>query len=83
MFLVGFTLWILENMFFGWNQTAQSNAETVLDLLSAVLIFWGVFGDIASGLNYTKNISTDAVNIAKNYSYDQSDVCAECNQIKK
>ena len=53
--LAGFTLWILETWYFGWNMKAQSAPESILDAISWSLIVWGIIGDILSGIIIIKN----------------------------
>lgn len=47
LFFLGFVLWILENTYFGWNATAQSGAERLVDMVCSVLLYVGVTGSIA------------------------------------
>ena len=49
IFWAGLILWLLETAYFGWNETAQSGAERVLDIVSAGLVLYGVVGIIARG----------------------------------
>ena len=60
MSAIGFIIWIAETAYFGWNETAQSAAERILDTLSLVLIFWGIFGDIATNLTIKKGTHINA-----------------------
>jgi hypothetical protein len=60
IFLIGFIIWILENIFFGWNHKPESSFEGVMDILSAILIFWGVVGDIVSNLHIHKHTDVNA-----------------------
>lgn len=43
----GLTFWMLETAYFGWNMTAQSGAERVLDIVTGAMIFSGCIGLIA------------------------------------
>lgn len=65
--IIGITLWISETAFFGWNDKPINGMERVLDVISWLLIFWGIIGDISSGLTYKKQykIKADTV-IIKN-----------------
>jgi len=65
---LGIVLWILETALFGWNTTAQSAPEMILDVLSWLLIIWGVIGDIADGIHYVKNTIV------------QAGICANCEK---
>jgi len=70
---IGFILWIGETAFFGWNAKPESVAESTLDVLSALLIGWGIIGDILKGVeihkkshttfNETHNITTQKVEL--------------------
>ena len=66
--IAGLMLWLLENSYFGWNVTAQSGAEKFFDAVSFILIFWGVIGDILSGMTIHKdmNVYTKTVNVKSN-----------------
>lgn len=46
MLIVAVILFVAENMFFGWNKTAQSQPEEWADAIVAVLFFFGVMGSI-------------------------------------
>jgi len=43
----GVVLWLLETAYFGWNMTAQSGAERVLDIIVTAMIFYGAVGGVA------------------------------------
>lgn len=62
----GFAIWILETVYFGYNETPQSGAEAILDFVSAVMIVWGILGDLASTLYVVKIDSPHPVDIATN-----------------
>ena len=51
----GILLWISSTAYFGYNETAQSPAESFTDTISTLLIFWGLLGDILTNLKITKN----------------------------
>lgn len=65
---LGLVVWFIETWAFGWNATSHSDAESFWDSVSAILIFWGIIGDILNGLTITKTI-----NIAENHDHMQSD----------
>lgn len=44
--LVGLLLWLAETWYFGWNATAQSDAERALDILSGSIMLYGFFGSL-------------------------------------
>ena len=56
---IGFTLWLTETAYFGWNETAQSTPESILDTIAWLFIVWGILGDILNGLQITKNTIID------------------------
>lgn len=47
IFWAGLAIWILENVYFGWNATAQSGLERLTDFVSNVAMYVGVVGSIA------------------------------------
>lgn len=57
--LFGFVLWIAETDYFGWNATAQSTAESILDTISWLLIVWGIVGDIVANLEIHKHYNIE------------------------
>lgn len=63
--LAGITLWVIENIYFGWNKTPQSGLEGFCDLLAAILMFWGVVGDITSNLTIVKRTDIEHVESIK------------------
>jgi len=54
LIVAGFTLWITETVYFGFNLYAVSNAEKFLDNISFALI---VVGIIVNGLRINININ--------------------------
>jgi hypothetical protein len=54
LFIGGALLWIIETGLFGWNMTAQSVLEYILDFVSVLMMFWGALGDIARQLYVIK-----------------------------
>ena len=57
--LAGFTIWMLETAYFGYNRTAQSGIEHILDTISWIFIIWGVLGDILTNLKIEKTTHYD------------------------
>jgi hypothetical protein len=53
--LVGFALWLGETAYFGYNDTPQSGLEKMLDIISQAAIFWGILGDLLTGLKISKH----------------------------
>lgn len=53
--LFGFTFWILESAYFGWNMKPINIFESFADIMSQATIWWGIVGDILTNLNITKN----------------------------
>jgi len=52
--VIALALWLGESAYFGWNKTAQSPVESFLDLLSGILLFWGIVGDLLRNVRITK-----------------------------
>lgn len=69
MVLVGLILWIGETAVFGFNQHAQSNLEAILDVISTVLIVWGILGDIFSGITIVKVDKRKTITNTEHLSY--------------
>lgn len=44
LFVSGILVFVLSNIYFGWNETAQSGAERVFDFIWHVLVVLGGFG---------------------------------------
>lgn len=56
LIVVGFTLWIIETVYFGFNIYAITDAEKFCDTLSWSLIFVGLLLDtIKINININKN----------------------------
>jgi len=53
--VIGFMLWLGETWAFGWNAKPQTSGESTLDLISGLLIGWGICGDILRNVKITKN----------------------------
>lgn len=53
--LVGVGIWLIETAFFGFHPKPINGIEGTLDMLSAILIVWGITGDILSGVQVHKN----------------------------
>lgn len=67
--LIGIALWLAESAYFGWNEKPSGTPEKYLDLLSGVLIVWGIVGDVLRGVTFVKrnttvnNINTKTVKV--------------------
>lgn len=69
--VLGFVLWVAETAYFGFNKTPQSGAEGLADTATALMMIYGVIGDLLRNTeihkNYYKyketNISTKKVEI--------------------
>jgi len=57
--IAGVILWVSETAYFGWNKTAQSSMENMLDVISHIMIFWGIVGDITQNLTIQKINKTE------------------------
>lgn len=66
--IIGLAIWLAENIYFGFNKEPENGVEGFFDALSAIIIFWGIAGDILSGLviNKTTNVTTENVNLSTN-----------------
>lgn len=53
--LIGLALWLAETAYFGWNDRPENGIEGALDIVSAVLIIWGVIGDITTNMKVVKH----------------------------
>ncbi len=65
---VGFVIWLVETAYFGWNATPENSIEATFDVLSAVLIAWGIIGDILTNVSVHKTYEGDTFNV-KNQKY--------------
>jgi hypothetical protein len=62
--LIGLAINFIETGLFGWHWKAQSGAEHYWDVFSAILIAWGVIGDILSNVQIHKHYNdTSTTNI--------------------
>lgn len=52
--LGGFIFWFFETGIFGWNQTPINILESVCDVISIIIISWGIIGDVAQHITYKK-----------------------------
>lgn len=59
--IAGLVLWLIETAYFGWNDTPHSVAEQMFDLISSILIAYGVLGGLATALK--TNVVINAENI--------------------
>lgn len=46
----GVLIWVSENVYFGWNMVAQSNAERLADFVSNGLMFYGLIGSMVTSI---------------------------------
>lgn len=53
----GFVLWISETAYFGWNMTAQSGMEKMLDQVALIMMGYGISGDIAKQVKIHRHIT--------------------------
>lgn len=74
IFLAGLTLWAIETYHFGFNMTAQSGKEHLLDIVASALMIYGFVGESAKSL-------TKSVHVHLNESHEfnlragQKDMC--------
>lgn len=69
--LVGFTLWVVETIAFGFNAKPESGLEGFLDTVAFLLMGYGLIGDLLTNVEIHKNyyryketnIKTRSVNI--------------------
>ena len=54
LIISGFTLWISETWYFGWNDEPCCSAEKVLDMISLTVLYWGIIGDLLSNVVVNK-----------------------------
>lgn len=65
--VIGFALWIAETAYFGFNDKPESGLEGFLDVVTALMMIYGVVGDITTNLRIHKtyhnitNIKTNKV----------------------
>lgn len=64
----GLALWLAETAYFGFNAKPSNGLEATLDLLSTILILWGIIGDILSGVTIQKR---EIINTQDLRYYDQ------------
>lgn len=43
LIIIGFVIWIIENMYFGWNMSPMSESERNIDFLCDLLMKIGMF----------------------------------------
>ncbi len=66
--ILGFLLWIAETAYFGFNKTPENAAEGLADVATALMVIYGVIGDLSRNVRITKhyhNISTTRINTKK------------------
>lgn len=59
--VLGFALWIGETVYFGFNDKPESGLEGLLDVVSFLMMIYGVVGDLLTNLRIHKhyhNINT-------------------------
>ena len=56
---LGVVIWIIENMYFGWNRHPESKAEYVCDIIAAFFIVCGCFKRIFQSCDDIKQIKKD------------------------
>lgn len=63
--IVGVLLWVGETAYFGWNMEPLSSQEKVADVISQLVILWGLVGDILANITIQKvsNIKTQNVEV--------------------
>lgn len=63
--LLGLLLWVLETALFGFNQKPINVYEQMADIVTWLLVIWGVIGDLAGNLKVIKetHITTKNVDI--------------------
>jgi len=42
MIIIGFTIYVIQNTFFGWNETAMSKPEEITDLITQIFFYGGM-----------------------------------------
>ncbi len=71
--VIGFLLWIAETAAFGFNKEPENGLEAFLDLVSMVMIIYGIIGDLSRNVRITKhyhNITTNRIN-TKNVQFEK------------
>lgn len=66
--MLGFLLWIAETAYFGFNKTPQSGAEGLADAATALMMIYGVIGDLSRNVRITKsyhNVTNNRINTKK------------------
>lgn len=53
--LLGLAVWLAETAYFGFNRMPENGIEGTLDLLSGILIGWGLLGDILTNVEIHKH----------------------------
>lgn len=52
---IGFAIWLAETAYFGFNDKPENAIEGALDFATAIMIGWGIFGDLTSNLKISKH----------------------------
>lgn len=66
--LLGFIGWLAETAYFGFNKTPENGLEATLDVATALMMVYGVIGDLLQNVRIQKhyksvtNIQTKKVN---------------------
>lgn len=66
--VLGFVLWLAETAYFGFNRTPENGMEATLDVATALMMIYGVIGDLSRNVRITKsynNVTTNHINTKK------------------
>lgn len=76
--LAGLALWLAETWAFGWNETAQSVPEKMLDAVSLFLVLYGFIGGVAAAVKTEIHLYMSAEGIkVKQKNHEQENERAE------
>lgn len=53
--VVGLVLWLAETAYFGFNNEPENGLEAALDFITAVMIGWGIIGDLLTNVRIVKH----------------------------
>lgn len=73
LFFAGMAFWLAETWFFGWNDTAQSAAESVCDFIALVAMTIGFVGSVAV------TVALEVLRGAEIKELELEEVCERCN----